>query len=139
MAEISNINIFHITQFFLVKTYKRDQWNLPNILTYISGIFDGFFKAGLVPLTWLLDNDLCGRGVVCVTERCCGTWPVSTVWPSSAALRCGARARAAYQVALAHYVCGARARVMGGAGAMFKSAIILPFVLALDGRPVLRC
>ena len=90
-------------------------------------------------LTWLLDNELCGRGVVCVTERCCGTWPVSTVWPSSAALRCGARARAAYQVALAHYVCGARARVMGGAGAMFKSAIILPFVLALDGRPVLRC
>ena len=37
-------------QFFLVKTYKRDQWNLPNILAYISGIFDGFFKAGLVPL-----------------------------------------------------------------------------------------
>ena len=51
MAEISNINIFHITQIFLVKTYKRDQWNLPNILAYISGIFDGFFKAGLVPLT----------------------------------------------------------------------------------------
>ena len=44
------MNIFHITQFFLVKTYKRDQWNLPNILAYISGIFDGFFKAGLVPL-----------------------------------------------------------------------------------------
>ena len=42
--------IFHITPFFLVKTYKRDQWNLPNILAYISGIFDGFFKAGLVPL-----------------------------------------------------------------------------------------
>ena len=51
MAEISNINIFHIMQIFLVKTYKRDQWNLPNILAYISGIFDGFFKAGLVPLT----------------------------------------------------------------------------------------
>ena len=50
LAEISNINIFHITQIFLVKTYKRNQWNLPNILAYISGIFDGFFKAGLVPL-----------------------------------------------------------------------------------------
>ena len=37
-------------QIFLVKTYERDQWNLPNILAYISGIFDGFFKAGLVPL-----------------------------------------------------------------------------------------
>ena len=36
---------------FLVKTYKRDQWNLPNILAYISGILDGFFKAGLVPLS----------------------------------------------------------------------------------------
>ena len=52
LVEISNINIFHITQFFLVKTYKRDQWNLSNILAYISGIFDGFFKAGLVPLKW---------------------------------------------------------------------------------------
>ena len=51
LAEISNINIFHITQNFWVKTYKRDQWILPNILAYISGIFDGFFKAGLVPLT----------------------------------------------------------------------------------------
>ena len=50
LAEISNINIFHITQNFWVKTYKRDQWILPNILAYISGIFDGFFKAGLVPL-----------------------------------------------------------------------------------------
>ena len=39
-----------LRNFFLVKTYKRDQWNLPNILAYISGIFDGFFKAGLVPL-----------------------------------------------------------------------------------------
>ena len=78
-------------------------------------------------------------GVVCVTERYCGTWPVSTVWPSSAAFRCGARTRAAYQVALAHYVCGAHARVMGGAGAMFKRAIILPFVLALEGRLVLCC
>ena len=43
--------LFHITQNFWVKTYKRDQWNLPNILAYISGIFDGFFKAGLVPLS----------------------------------------------------------------------------------------
>ena len=36
---------------FLVKSCKRNQWNLPNILAYISGIFDGFFKTGLVPLT----------------------------------------------------------------------------------------
>ena len=42
------------TQNFWVKTYKRDRWNLPNILAYISGIFDGFFKAGLVPLSFLL-------------------------------------------------------------------------------------
>ena len=39
LAEISNINIFHITLYFGVKTYKPDQWNLPNILAYISGIF----------------------------------------------------------------------------------------------------
>ena len=50
LAEISNINIFHIAQYFWVKRYKRNQWNLPNILTYISGIFDDFFKGGLVPL-----------------------------------------------------------------------------------------
>ena len=50
LAEISNINIFHITQYFWVKIYKRDQWNLPNILAYISGIFNDFFKGGLVPL-----------------------------------------------------------------------------------------
>ena len=36
---------------FLVKSYKRNQWKLPNLLAYIWGIFDGFFKAGLVPLT----------------------------------------------------------------------------------------
>ena len=35
---------------FLVKSYKCNQWNLPTILAYISGIFDSFFKAGLVPL-----------------------------------------------------------------------------------------
>ena len=40
-------------QNFWVKTYKRVQWILPNILAYISGIFDGFFKAGLVPLMTL--------------------------------------------------------------------------------------
>ena len=28
---------------------------LPNILAYISGIFDGFFKAGLVPLSLLFE------------------------------------------------------------------------------------
>ena len=50
LAEISNINIFHVTQYLLVKSYKRNQWNLPNILAYISGIFDGFSKAGLVHL-----------------------------------------------------------------------------------------
>ena len=43
LAELSNINIFHITQYFLVKSYKRYQWNLPNILACISDIFDDFF------------------------------------------------------------------------------------------------
>ena len=47
-AEISNFNIFHITQYFWVKSYKRNHWNLPNIFAYISGIFDDFFKGGLV-------------------------------------------------------------------------------------------
>ena len=51
LAEIWNISIFHITQYFWVKSYKRNQWNLPNILAYISGIFEDFFKAGLVPLS----------------------------------------------------------------------------------------
>ena len=51
LAEISNINIFHITQYFWAKSYKRNKWNLPNILAYISGIFDDFYRAGLVPLT----------------------------------------------------------------------------------------
>ena len=50
LAEISNINIFHITQYFWVKSYKHNQWNLPNILAYVSAIFNDFFKAGLVPL-----------------------------------------------------------------------------------------
>ena len=50
-AEISNINIFHITAYFRVKSCKRNQCNLPNILAYISGIFDDFFEAGIVPLT----------------------------------------------------------------------------------------
>ena len=49
-AKISYINIFPITQYFWVKSYKRNQWNLPNMLAYISGIFDDFFKAGLVRL-----------------------------------------------------------------------------------------
>ena len=34
----------------------RNQWNLPNILAYISGIFDDFFKAGLVPLIKLFTH-----------------------------------------------------------------------------------
>ena len=46
LAGISNNNIFHITQYFLVKSYKRNQWNLPNILAYISGIFTAFSKLG---------------------------------------------------------------------------------------------
>ena len=50
LAEISNINIIHITQYFLVRSLKRNQWNLPNILAYISGIFDDFFQGGSVPL-----------------------------------------------------------------------------------------
>ena len=45
-------SIFDIAKYFWVKSYTRNQWNLPNILAYISGIFDGFFKAGLVPLRW---------------------------------------------------------------------------------------
>ena len=56
LAEISNINIFHISQYFWAKSYKRNQWNLPNILAYISGIFDDFFRVGLVPLSdWLIE------------------------------------------------------------------------------------
>ena len=51
LVEISNINIFHITQYFWLKSYKDNQWNLPNILAYISGIFDNFFRGGLVPLS----------------------------------------------------------------------------------------
>ena len=47
LAEISNINIFHITQYLCVTSYKRYQWNLPNILAHISGIFNDFFKGGL--------------------------------------------------------------------------------------------
>ena len=40
---------------FLVKSYKRNQWNLdlPNILEYISSIFDDFFHGGSVPLKGL--------------------------------------------------------------------------------------
>ena len=52
LAEISNINIFQITQYFWVQRDKRNQWNLPNILAYILGIFDDFFKGGWVPLTF---------------------------------------------------------------------------------------
>ena len=33
-AEISNNNIFHITQYFWANIYKRNQWNLPNISAY---------------------------------------------------------------------------------------------------------
>ena len=36
---------------FLVKSYRRNQWNLPNILAYISGIFNDFFRDEIVPLT----------------------------------------------------------------------------------------
>ena len=52
-GKISNINIFHITPYFWVKSSKRNQWNLPNILAYISGIFNDLFKGGLVPLSIL--------------------------------------------------------------------------------------
>ena len=37
---------------FLGKSYKTNQWNLPNILAYISGISNDFVKGGLVPLMW---------------------------------------------------------------------------------------
>ena len=35
-------NIFHITQYFWVKSYELNQWNLLNILAYISAILDDF-------------------------------------------------------------------------------------------------
>ena len=75
-VEISNINIFHITQYFLVKSYKRIQWNLPNILAHISGIFDDFFKAGLVPLiNSEVIVDRCGvRVSAAATDEVCGGW-----------------------------------------------------------------
>ena len=52
LAEISNINILHISQYFFVKRYKRNQWNIPNILGYIWGIFNDFFKGGFCPFNW---------------------------------------------------------------------------------------
>ena len=51
LADISTINIFHITQYFLVKSYKHNQWNLPNILAYIVGYIQRLFRDGLVPLS----------------------------------------------------------------------------------------
>ena len=54
-TKTSNINIFHITQYFGVKSYKHNQWNLPNILVYISGTFDDFFQGGS-QLTSKLDS-----------------------------------------------------------------------------------
>ena len=50
LAEILNINIFHITQHFGVKQYQRNQWNLPTIMAYISDIFDDFFPRWVVEL-----------------------------------------------------------------------------------------
>ena len=49
-------NIFHITQYFWVKSYKLNQWNLLNILAYISAIFDDFFQGGSVPLTIVINS-----------------------------------------------------------------------------------
>ena len=118
LAEISNINIFHITQNFWVKTYKRDQWSLPNILAYISGIFDGFFKAGLVPLTkekytenmsrlldrtrgnpvllthteWLLISPVCPHQTIVTGAGFSDQSPLTTVQrPSAAAISSAAR------------------------------------------------
>ena len=54
---------------FLVKTYERDQWSLPNILGYISGIFDGFFKAGLVPLIRIVCSGLNELRALCPTTN----------------------------------------------------------------------
>ena len=39
LAETSNINIFRIIQYFRVKSYKRNQWNVPNILAKFYDIF----------------------------------------------------------------------------------------------------
>ena len=47
LLRLTVLNIFWAKRY---KRYKRNQWNLPNILAYISGIFDDFFEAGLVPL-----------------------------------------------------------------------------------------
>ena len=51
LAEISSIYIFHTTQYFWAKSYKRNQRNLPNILEYISGILEDLFQGGSVPLS----------------------------------------------------------------------------------------
>ena len=50
LAEFSNITIFYIRQYSWIKSCKRNQWNLPNILSYILGIFKDIFKDALVPL-----------------------------------------------------------------------------------------
>ena len=40
-------------------SFGRRWWNLPNILAYISVIFDDFFRAGLVPLTYVIQTTFC--------------------------------------------------------------------------------
>ena len=44
------INIFHITRYFWVKSYQRNQCNVLNILTCNAIILHNFFNCGTVPL-----------------------------------------------------------------------------------------
>ena len=55
LAEISNINIFHITQYFWAKSYKRTQWNLPNILAYF-GYIRRLFQSWVSPFNSCLPH-----------------------------------------------------------------------------------
>ena len=49
MAEILNVNIFHITQYFWVKSYKCNQWNLPNIFGVYFGYIQRLFERWVSP------------------------------------------------------------------------------------------
>ena len=70
LAEISNVNIFHITQYFWVKSYKRNQWNLPNISAYISGIFDFFQgESGVAYPGILKGTGHCAEGRILIGGR----------------------------------------------------------------------
>ena len=67
LVEISNINIFHITQYFWVKSYKRNQCNLPNILAYTLGIFDDF-QSWVSPLKHVYSASMWSLGLAASTS-----------------------------------------------------------------------